>query len=235
MPMPSQYRLYALVPVLALLISCTSNNEEQSVEPKSADVPFHKSTSLDSCLIIGHRVTDYDTWKAAYDLAEPVRKKHGISTRMVMQGYESQELAMVFTKISGVDRAKEYVTSEKLMKSMEIAGVQGEIDLYWLKHHLEADNPSKRECVVYMSFLVRDFAAWKEAFLGDYEEDPVKDFDVLHVFQSIENENEVSMIFAADSPEFVEAMKANTSFRMKMLASGVVSYPTTFLLREQAI
>lgn len=229
-------RLFLFIPIITFLAwSCGNEKPTTESEEVSTEIPFHENSEMDSYLVIGHKVDDYSTWKAAYDLSGPVREKHGIKTQMVLQGFSEENMAMVLTHIDNVDQAKEYVTSENLKRSMEVAGVEGEMDLFWLKHRLESNSPSKKECIVYMSFKVSDFEAWKKAFIGDFETEPNKDFDVLHVFQSIENANEVSMIFAAESPEFVADMQSNTSFRMKMLASGVVSYPQTFIMRQKQV
>ena len=218
-----------------LLSGCGGEAEKDATTETESDLPFEEDQEAHSCLIIGHRVKDFSTWKASFDLAEAVREKYGIRTRMVMQGYSDPNVAMVFTEVNDVNRAKEYVTSQNLKNSMEMAGVESKMDLYWLQSHLKASQPSERECIVYMSFRVRDYDKWKTAFLEDYRQEPQKDFDVLYVFQSIENPNEVSMIFAADNPDFVKAMESNNNFRMKMLASGVVSYPKTHLLRKKPV
>lgn len=222
--------------ILILLISSCGEEKGTTEEVLEEDVfeqlPFHRKEGIDSCLVISHRVKDFETWKAAYELAQPIREKHKIYTQRIFRGYDDENIAMVFTEVHDVNLAKEYVTSPNLKKSMETAGVEGEMNLKWLKEYFETNEESKRECIVFMSFRVTDYEKWSQAFIEDYENDPDKGFDIMHVFRSIENPDEVSMFFAADNPEFVKKMESNNSFRMKMIASGVISYPQTYMLKE---
>jgi len=210
-------------------------NEEPEKIEELVGVPFTRFTKQDTCLFITHKIEEYDLWKAAFDLAEGVREKNGITTLNVYQDLLDPHMSMVLTNVDDIKKAKDYITSADLEKSMAAAGVSGGMDLYWVRKRMEFTKPITDTILMFMSFSVVSYDRWENAFLQDYRDEPERDFQVLTVMQGVEDEGQVVMIYAVNDPEYVSKMEQNNSFRMKMLAAGVISYPVTYKLRPMPI
>ncbi|NCG29370.1 MAG: hypothetical protein GWP27_02745 [Bacteroidetes bacterium] len=228
--------LFGLILVVA---SCAEEVKKEEAEVVVEDVlsstPFTHDFDYDTCLIISHKVDNYDVWKASYDLSEEIRLNHGIKTIKVYQGKVDKKYAMVLTSIENVSQAKGYVTSDMLENSMQIAGVEGDIEIQWMRQKLEYTENADDSILMYMSFSVIDYERWEEAFLDDYGTGESKDFEVTHVLQGVDDEGLVTMLFQVNDHDYVQKMESNNSFQMKMLAAGVVSYPTIYKLDEREI
>lgn len=224
--------------IIGLLISC-GNNESSTEAPlatvETEGTPFIADDNSSPELVIAHHVKEFELWKASFDLAESVREKYGIETRKVYQGLVDTNLAVVVANVENLDTARFYLNSEKLYKSMEMAGVKAEIETYYLQDRLHYTKTVTDTILMFMSFKVISYNRWQKAFLDDYKSAQGHDFQVLKVMQGVENEDEVAMLFAVNDPDYVKKMESNSAFRMKMMKAGVISYPTIYKLSERLI
>ena len=118
---------------------------------------------------------------------------------------------------------------------MSNAGVVGALDLYWMTNKLQYTQSVSDSIVMFMSFKVINYDRWEDAFLQDYRDEPDRDFQVSNVMRGVEDEGQVSMIFAVNDPDYVKKMEKDNVFRAKMLAAGVISYPVTYKLVSMPI
>ena len=231
--------LVYLSAVTLTLAGCNESSEEQpqdnadaGLDESAVNTPFTREMAHDTCLFIAHTVKEYDVWKAAFDIAQPVREKHGIEALNVYRELNDTSLALVYTNVKKFQEAKNYITSDNLQKSMANAGVMGAMDLYWMVNRLKYKTDVTDSILMFMSFKVRDYDRWEGAFLQDYIDEPDRDFQVKRVMQGIEDNGQIAMIFAVNDQEYVQKMEKNGAFRAKMLAAGVISYPVTYKLVE---
>jgi len=233
-----------LLPLLVLgvvLMRCggsgsnAEGDQQDANDSTVAGAPFIRPLEHDTSLIIAHAIQGFAPWKKAFDLAQPIREKYGIQTLHVYRGTIDTNMTMVFTTVQNTQRAREYITSPDLEDAMDTAGVAGDINAYWLHQTLRYTKPITDTVLMFMSFKVMSYDRWENAFLDDYREQPDRDFQVLSVLRGIDEPGMVYMFFAVNDPGYVEKMEKNNAFRMKMLASGVVSYPVTYRLSEVPI
>lgn len=223
-----------------MLSSCgsgTSGNSDESAATGDdvPNTPFTRAVKHDTCLFIAHKVREYDMWKASFDLAEPVRQEHGIKAIDIFRAKKDTSMTMVFTEVKNLKKARNYITSDELVTSMERAGVIGTMDLYWMSHQLAYQKAVTDTILMFMSFKVIDYERWENAFLQDYVDEPERDFQVLKVLRGIDDPKEVSMFFAVNDPDYVQRREKDNIFRAKMLKAGVISYPVTYKLLRMDI
>mgnify|MGYP000403612600 CR=1 FL=1 len=230
---PKVIAFLSFISLATMFSACNGSSEEETDEnvqtsdtSEMAGLPFDRDEEDKSYLAIAHHVSDMELWRSAFELAKPVRRKYGISNEQVFLGSEDSTLALVFTHIENIDKAKEYVTSTQLETSMEVAGVKQDMLTFWIDQQLAYNQPANDTILMFMSFKVVNYERWEKAFLEDFKDGSSKDFEVLSVFKGIE-ENQVCMFFQVNDPEYVANTEKNAAFRMKMLAAGVISYPIT--------
>lgn len=234
--------LYSVLLCLVFFAVSCGDQPEENTEAAEGDlvaiegVPFNRMVAPDTFLFIAHKVEDYDVWKASFELAQPIREKHGIKATKIYKDKTDTNVVLVLTIVTDIEEAKDYITSEDLQSSMEAAGVVGAMDLYWMESQLAYSKTITDSLLMFMSFNVMNYDRWESAFLDDYKvETGNRDFQVNQVLQGIDDPGEVCMMFAVNDPDYVQKMEKNNAFRMKMLAAGVVSYPVTYNLREMPI
>jgi hypothetical protein len=224
---------------LAFISACNSpqgeSNDESSEIESLGDVPFVRNEGHDTRLLIAHKISDYVVWKASFDLAESVREKNGLKALNVFREREDSNLAIVFTEVTDLQIAKSYITSHDLQGQMLDAGVVDALDLFWLTKELNYTKPITDSITMFMSFNVISYDRWEKAFLNDYIEEPDRNFQVINVLRGVDDPNNVNMLFAVNDPDYVKKMESNKAFRAKMLASGVISYPTIYKFREMEL
>jgi hypothetical protein len=76
-------------------------------------------------LFIRHTVSDYQSWRKAYDSVAPFQKVMGVTAEAVYQAADNPNDITVTHDFSTVDAAQTFVKSEELHKNMQSAGVVG--------------------------------------------------------------------------------------------------------------
>jgi hypothetical protein len=235
------FNLMMLMTIFSLVYSCgpasesPDADESDLVDETLVNTPFTREVKFDTCLLIAHKVKAYDVWKASFDIAQSIREKHGIKALSVYRDRTDTSLALVYTQVTNLKSARDYITSQNLQKSMASAGVMDAMDLYWMTRQLSGTEPITDSILMFMSFKVMNYDRWESAFLEDYKDEPNRENQVKTVMRGIDDPNQVSMIFAVNDIDYVEKMEKNNVFRAKMLASGVVSYPVTYKLLEMQL
>ena len=84
-------------------------------------------------LFVRHRVSDYDTWRRAYDEFEDVRNANGVTGHGVYQLDGDPNDVTVYHHFGTIEEARAFAASERLKEAMVAAGVQGAPDI-WFTH-----------------------------------------------------------------------------------------------------
>ena len=70
-------------------------------------------------------VDDYETFRGAYDSAEPIRQAAGSTGNSVYRSIDNPNEVTVRIRFPTVDAAKEYSTSDELRECMQAVGIEG--------------------------------------------------------------------------------------------------------------
>jgi len=71
-------------------------------------------------LSVRHTVSDFDTWKSAFDSHEPARRSHGATSHLVVRDGNDIEVLIDFPS---VDAARSFTADPTLKAVMDNAGV----------------------------------------------------------------------------------------------------------------
>jgi len=84
-------------------------------------------------LMIHHKVSDYETWKSAFDEHARTRKESGSKGGWLMRSTnDPNDIFMVF-EWDSIDHARRFVGSEDLKQTMKMAGVTGSVHVFFLE------------------------------------------------------------------------------------------------------
>lgn len=84
-------------------------------------------------LYVRHPVSDYATWRQAYDDFDAERRGMGVTGAAVYQSLDDPNDITVSHDFADRDAAQSFVDSERLREVMSAAGVAGEPQLWFVR------------------------------------------------------------------------------------------------------
>ena len=84
-------------------------------------------------MIVIHAVEDYDTWRAAYDDFDDIRKQHGIVGHAVNQELGKPNQVIVYHQANDMASLRAFLDSTELKEGMERAGVAEPPDIRFVE------------------------------------------------------------------------------------------------------
>ena len=78
------------------------------------------------------RVTDFNTWKPAYDAHQPARSNAGLTEKYLLRNADDPNEIFILFEAQDLDRAKTFAASADLRERMQESGVVGKPDIYFL-------------------------------------------------------------------------------------------------------
>ncbi|MDI3565525.1 antibiotic biosynthesis monooxygenase [Bradyrhizobium sp. Arg816] len=76
-------------------------------------------------MFVRHTVSDYKTWRRAYDDFAPVQKAKGVTAEAVYRAVEDPNDITVTHEFSTIEAAQAFAESAELKNAMQNAGVAG--------------------------------------------------------------------------------------------------------------
>ena len=83
-------------------------------------------------ILIRHKVEDYSKWKPVFDEHNSARKAVGSKGGYLLRNSDDPNEVVIFLELDDIEKARQFVQSEDLRKSMERSGVADQPDIYFL-------------------------------------------------------------------------------------------------------
>ena len=77
-------------------------------------------------LFVRHTVSDFNSWKKAYDEFDATRRSMGVTSDGVYQADGAPNDVTIYHEFNSMDAAKAFAASPKLREAMHSGGVVGE-------------------------------------------------------------------------------------------------------------
>lgn len=82
-------------------------------------------------MFIRHRVADYARWKTVFDEHEAFRRENGHTGHSLHRDADDPHVIILAFRVTDLNRAKEFASSDNLRSAMERAGVQGPPEIWF--------------------------------------------------------------------------------------------------------
>jgi heme-degrading monooxygenase HmoA len=82
-------------------------------------------------LFVRHKVSDFNTWKKAYEAFDAERKTMGVTDHGVYQVDGNPNEVTIYHHFESMDSAKAFVGSARLKEVMKSAGVAGTPEMWF--------------------------------------------------------------------------------------------------------
>ena len=86
-------------------------------------------------VLIRHKVTDFATWKAAYDDPATMRKDAGSMGGQVLRNADDPQEITILLEWDSIENGRAFAASTDLAGAMERAGVADQPDIFFLNEN----------------------------------------------------------------------------------------------------
>ena len=217
--------------IIALLVISTTVFTSCATEEETGS-PTVETVGDGVFLAFGHQVTDYATWKTAFDAAEEARGEFDVQIEEVLQGEDDPNLVWIIASAPSEEAANAFMVDPSLARSMEMAGVEGEVYRAVLEKGFTGTvDQAQFDTRLIVQHEVRDLDKWKEVFdghVGSRDRAGVVDLFVTH---PIGNPTDVHMMFGISEPTEATTYMSSEALQIAMRLSGVIGEPRAYFLR----
>ncbi len=223
-----------LVLLAASVAGCgtTSTNTKETTtmqtQTDNSKAPSTKAPTITApvvAAVVNHRVTDFDTWKAAFDAHAGARAEAGIVSSHINRSVDDPNQLSVYLAGSDAAKFEAFFTSPELKSAMSEAGVEGPPTITMLRP-IE-DHSQKRDPLFGMIVVhpVADYAAWKKVYdevAGLRQERGIVG---AAVNQALGDANLVIVYHQAESLEALQGFVGSDELKEAMGRAGVSAPP----------
>jgi len=83
-------------------------------------------------LLVRSKVSDFKTWKPAYDAHQPARSAAGLTEKYLLRNADDPNEIVILFEAQDLNRAKTFAESADLRERMQESGVVDKPDMYFL-------------------------------------------------------------------------------------------------------
>ena len=94
-------------------------------------------------VIVQHRVSDFDAWKAVFNEHEDVRRRHGATGHELYRGLDDPNEVTVVNHFPSREAGEAFAADPSLKEAMEQGGVVSEPRITWASEAETADYRAK--------------------------------------------------------------------------------------------
>jgi quinol monooxygenase YgiN len=186
-------------------------------------------------ILVAHRVTDYDTWKKAFDSHTSARKEATCLGHDINREIDDPKMVYVYCPATDTEKVRAFVGSPDLGEVMKDAGVESAPTVTFMRP-MSADFIADRKLPgIIVTHAVEDYDRWRTA----YDEFDVRRKSLGIVGHAVNQElgepNRVIVYHQAEDADSLRAFVDSTELREVMQGAGVVGAPEIRLVRSEDI
>lgn len=238
-------RFAGLLFCAAMVFFLTSCGGNESSEPTTTDSTTVASdtgtitletntiiTTPENMMIVTHKVSDFEKWKASYDEHDSMRLAHGIHSYVIGRGVQDPNMVLVAVKADDMEKAKAFAKDPSLKKAMQKGGVTGAPTISFIRTtwqdtvRLSPDVIRSRT-----TFSVKDWEAWQKNFLDGKQERLDNGITDRVIGHDADDNKKVSLVTAVIDTAKAFAYYKSDALKKRREAGGVVGEPKRFLFR----
>lgn len=220
---------WVAIALMTLASACTPAPETAKSDPVAAEaapMPPDAGTRMTAAaVLVSHRVTDYEAWKAAFEADRPAREEGSCLGHYLKRGVDDPDLVYVYCLATDGDKLRAFLESSELAETMRKAGVSGEPTVTLMKPMSRNLVSKQRLPGIIVFHQVEDYATWRVAY------DALDEFRresgiVGHaVTQGYDDPYRVVVYHQADELDDLRAFVDSPELKEAMRRGGVVGEP----------
>jgi len=219
-----------------LFISCNNDGEKTESKSTTGDTTVAAPEKVNTIVTtpqlmatIKHKVKDFASWKAAYDLHDSARLANGLHSYVIGRGMDDSMMVMVAMKVDDLAKAKAFTKDPGLKTVMQKGGVVGAPEISFTNILWQDTVSVGRIPRVISTFTVKDFDAWKTAFEGGRQERMDNGAVDRQYGHDADDNHKVSVVTALTDEAKTKAYWSSDALKKRRDAAGLTSEPKRFI------
>ena len=241
----TQYRFTSMLFCTVLVFFLTSCGESEQTTSTDSDSTTIETTSPEAAMetntiittpenmmIVTHKVSDFEKWKASYGEHDSMRLVNGIRSYVIGRGVQDPNLVLVAVKADDMAKAKAFAKDPSLKKAMQKGGVTGTPSIS-LNTTTWQDTAVLGPDIIRSrtTFTVKDWDAWQKSF-ADGKQERLDNGITDRVYGYDPDDNKkVSLVTALMDTAKAFAYFNSDALKKRREAGGVIGEPKRFLFR----
>jgi quinol monooxygenase YgiN len=175
-------------------------------------------------MFVRHDVTDYATWRKAYNAFNSTQQEKGVTAEAVYQSTDNPNDLTVVHDFKSAENAKAFAASNELKTAMQGAGVKGAPTI-WIMKMAPGASGKEDHVRMFVHHEVADYATWRKGY--DAFQPAAKKMGVTAqaVYQSTDDPNDVIAYHDFASAEKAKAFASSAELKSTMQSAGVKGQP----------
>lgn len=220
---------WMVIALVTLAWACGPAPETAKGDPVAAEAapePPDSGTRMTSAaVLVSHRVTDYETWKTAFEADRPAREEASCLGHYLKRGVDDPDLVYVYCLATDGDKLRTFLESSELAETLRKAGVSGEPTVTLMKPMSRNLVSNQRLPGIIVFHQVEDYATWRVAY-DALEEFRRESGIVGHaVTQGYDDPHRVVVYHQADELDDLRAFVDSPELKEAMRRGGVIGEP----------
>ena len=241
----TQYRFTSMLFCTVLVFFLTSCGESEQTTSTDSDSTTIETTSPEAAMetntiittpenmmIVTHKVSNFEKWKASYDEHDSMRLVHGIHSYVIGRGVEDANMVFVAVKADDMAKAKAFAKDPSLKKAMQKGGVIGTPSISFITTTWQDTAVLGPDIIrSRTTFTVKDWDAWQKSF-ADGKQERLDNGITDRVYGYDPDDNKkVSLVTAVLDTAKAFAYYNSDALKKRRAAGGVIGEPKRFLFR----
>ncbi|MEO6407033.1 MAG: hypothetical protein ABIY51_09155, partial [Ferruginibacter sp.] len=226
---------------LFFFISCNGNEEKTDTNTMSDSTvatttpepaaPSTIITTEQAMMVVKHKVSNFEKWKASYDAHDSMRLAMGVHNYVIGRGLEDSNMVLVAVKADDMAKAKAFSMDPSLKQAMQKGGVIGKPDAEMITMTYQDNAVINSQVRSETVFSVKDWNAWVKAFEQGKQERMDNGIVERAYGHDADDNNKVRLVTAIMDSSKAAAYWKSDMLKARRTASGVTSEPKRFLFR----
>jgi hypothetical protein len=175
-------------------------------------------------MFVRHEVSDYASWRKAYDGFDSTRRTMGVTAQAVYQSADNSNDVTVCHDFKSLDKAKSFAASQELKTAMQGGGVKGAPQI-WFTTPTAGSSGKASKVRMFVRHEVADYATWRKAYDGFDATRRKMGVTAQAVYQSSDNPNDVTAYHDFRSLDKARSLAASAELKTAMQSGGVKGAP----------
>lgn len=218
---------------IGLFFSSCNNAVKEDEEKKMEDTvaiaiapPAAPAFTPFKAMLVNHAVKDFAKFKAVYFAHDSMRSASGISHMVMGRGLADSNMVLVVTKITDVQKAKDFAASPSLKEAMQKSGVTGKPSFAMVDVLRNDDSKIPERDRIMVAHKVKDFDTWLKGYDAEGKETRLANGMIDRgLARGVDDPSMVYVVFAITDMTKAKARINSSELKKIMTDAGVTSPP----------
>jgi quinol monooxygenase YgiN len=208
------------------LIKALDNPYNVDGAPPAGPLPMYGAIML-------QRVSDFETWRAAFEESSALRRSAGFVAQGLMRGDDDPQLAVVWLAVTDVTRAKQYFADKTIRARLKAAGAIGRPEIGLSSNVVAKMEPGRTGLhAALLRLRSDDVDTFKSDFVAADAEREEAGIVGYSLGQDVDDEHLLYVYLQSENPAQLRAYMQAKKTKQSWQDAGVKANPRVVVVKE---